>query len=239
MDSGETQYFYKETRLNLEPSSSSLVVNVRLPGSNSRGQRDKRGNDNANDVSSLESKYLASASSIYHRKWHDSPRSFLWRVLENGTVLSVRVADVYKKDKESDSPLVLNFHFTTPIQPNCVAFADPQEHDALCVFVIDQSKHLWTFTLRPDLFRKRSAVDAGLSDLAKRHVPTGLSLKHPHRMVAVSTDILLITVNDGGMIRFDRTSPSDCKFNRSTLCLVGWNTNVVSSICGTMERDVL
>lgn len=239
MDSGETQYFYKETRLNLEPPSSSLVVNVRLPGSNSRARRSIQASDsNSNDVSALESQYLASASSIYHRKWHDSPRSFLWRVLENGTVLSIRVADVYKKDKDSDSPLVLNFNFTTPVQPNCVVFADPQEHDALCVFVIDQSKHLWTFTLRPDLFRKRSAVDAGLSDLAKRHVPTGLSLKHPHRMVAVSTDILLITVNDGGMIRFDRTAPTDCECWELAGLLFESSTNIESSIQRAMERDI-
>jgi nuclear pore complex protein Nup160 len=222
MDPGETQYFYKETRLNLEPSSSSVVVNVRVPGSNGRGQRDKRAIEtNPTDVTGLESKYLASSSSIFHRKWHDSPRSFLWRVLENGTVLSIRVADIYNKDKDADFPLVLNFHFTTPIQQNCVTLADPQEHDALCVFVIDQSKHLWTFTLRPDLFKKRSAVDAGLSDLAKRHVPSGLSLKYPHRLVAVSTDVLLITVNDGGMIRFDRTSPTDCE-SRELDPVIGW-----------------
>lgn len=211
MDSSETQYLFKETRLNLEPPSSSLVVNVRLPGS-SRSQRNKQAPDaTVEDVPSFRSKYLAAASSIFHRKWHDSPRSFLWRVLEDGSVLSIRVMDVYMKDKGFDLPLVLNFHFTTPIQPNCVAFADPQEHDALCVFIIDQSYHLWTFTLRPDLFRKRSAVDAGLSEVAKRHVPTGLSFKHPHRMVAVSTDTLLVTVNDGGMMRFDRTSPTDCE----------------------------
>jgi nuclear pore complex protein Nup160 len=213
MDSSETQYLFKETRLNLEPPSSSLIVNVRLPGSNSnRGQRNKQAPDaTVEDVPSFRSKHIAVASSVFHRKWHDSPRSFLWRVLEDGSVLSIRVMDIYMKDKGSDLPLVLNFHFTTPIQPNCIAFADPQEHDALCIFVIDQSYHLWTFTLRPDLFRKRSAVDAGLSEVAKRHVPTGLSFKHPHRMVALTTDTLLVTVNDGGMMRFDRTSPTDCK----------------------------
>lgn len=210
MDSSETPYLFKETRVNLEPPSSSLVVNVRVPGSDSRNQRNKQTTDlTVEDVPSFRSKYLASASSVFHRKWHDSPRSFLWRVLEDGTVLSIRVVDVYKKDKASDSPLVLNFRFETPIHPNCVAFADPKEHDALCVFLVDQSYHLWTFTLRPDLFRKRSAVDAGLSDLAKRHVPKGLSFKHPHRLVAVSTDILLVTVNDGGMMRFDRTAPNE------------------------------
>lgn len=209
MDSGEMQYLFKETRLNLEPPPSS-VVTVRLPGSE-RSQRKAANGLPAEDETAFQSKNLASASSIYHRKHHDSPRSFLWRVLEDGKVLSVRAVDVCRKNRAADAPLVLNFHFATPIQPDCVAFADSVEHDALCFFVLDQSYHLWTFTLRPDQFRKKSAVDAGLSDVAKRHVPTGLSFKHPYRMVAVSSDCLLVAVNDGGMIRLDRNPHNDSR----------------------------
>lgn len=230
MDPGETQYLFKETRLNLEPPSPSSVVTVRVPASNGPSKR-KQPNGEANgveDETTFRSRNLATASSIYHRKWHDSPRSFLWRVLDDGTTLSVRAVDVCRRDKATaDAPLVLNFSFSTPILPSCVALADPKEHDALCVFVLDQAHVLWTFTLRPDLFRKRTAVDAGLSEVAKRHSPTGLSFKHPHRMVAVSADVLLVTVNDGGMMRFDRTIPDDCewKVGRSMMTL---NANLIS-----------
>ncbi|CAG9939154.1 unnamed protein product [Clonostachys rosea f. rosea IK726] len=226
MDSGEMQYLFKETRLNLEPPSSS-VVTVRLPGSD-RGQR--KANDlSPEDETTFRSKNLASSSSIYHRQFHTSPRSFLWRVLEGGKILSVRAVDVCQN--KEDALLVLNFHFATPIQPNCVAFSDPQEHDALCFFVLDQSYQLWTFTLRPDLFRKRSAIDAGLSDVAKRHVPAGLSFKHPYRMVAVSADCLLVTVNDGGMIRFDRNPHSDGSntlWKETFFNVQGWTQNLRS-----------
>lgn len=219
MDSGETQYLFKETRLNLEPPSPSSVVTVRVPASGP-GKRKQIHDANSlggvEDETTFRTKNLASAASVYHRKWHDSPRSFLWRVLEDNTVLSIRTVDVCRKDKAADTPLVLNFHFATPIIPNCVALADPREHDALCLFVLDQSHVLWTFTLRPDLFRKRTAIDAGLAELAKRHSPTGLTFKYPHRMEAVSSDILLVTVNDGGMMRFDRAPHDDGRFSLST-----------------------
>lgn len=218
MASGGIQYLFKETGLNLEPASSSSVVTVRVPGASGAGSSSSRkrltasgsGSFGVEDETTFRSQNLASASSIYHRQHHDSPRSFLWRVLDDGTTLSVRAADVCRRDRAApDAPLVLNFHFETPLLPGCVALADPREHDALCVFALDQAHVLWTFTLRPDLFRKRAAVDAGLSDLAKRYAPTGLSFKHPHRMVAVSANTLLVTVNDGGLMRLDRTTPDD------------------------------
>lgn len=213
MDSGDTQYLYKETRLNLEPPAAASVVTIRVPSLSGTGD----GFDSkitvgaAEDETAFRRKNLATATSLYHRQFHDTPRGFLWRVLEDGHLLSVRAADVCRHNKTQDASLVLNFHFSVPIQPGCVALADPQEHDALCLFVLDTSSHLYTFTLRPDLFRKRTAVDAGLSDLAKVQAPAGLGFKYPHRMVAVSANTLLVTVNDGGMIRLDRNQADDGK----------------------------
>lgn len=215
MDSGEIQYLFKETRLNLEPPSPSSVVTIRVPsGSGSRG-RPKLSYD-AEDETTFRLKNLATAASIYRRKWHDSPKNFLWRVLEEGTLLSIRAVDVSKKDKAADASLIINFHFTVPIQTGCVVFSDPEEHDALCVHVLDQACYLYTFTLRPDLFKRRGAVDAGLPDICKVQSPAGLSFKYPHRMVAVSANTLLVTVNDGGMIRFDKQKGDDGKLERKT-----------------------
>lgn len=211
MDTRDAQFLFKETRLNLEPTSSASVVNIRVPsgGANGRSQRKLAAEATFEDETTFRLKNLATASSVYHRKWHDSPRSFLWRVLEDGKVLSIRAIDVCKNDKTPDAPLILNLKFDATIQPGCVAFADPKEHDALAVHVLDTTSQLYTFTLRPDSFRKKAAVDAGLNGTAKVQAPTGLGFKQAHRMVAVSSELLIITSNDGGLIRFDKSGAHD------------------------------
>ncbi|RSM16546.1 hypothetical protein CEP52_000235 [Fusarium oligoseptatum] len=233
MDSGETQYLFKETRVNLEPPAPSNVVTIRVPSNSihGRGHRKPARDGSGEDETSFRLKTLATSSSIYHRQWHDTPRSFLWRILEEGTLLSIRAVDVCKKTQAPDAPLVLNFHFAVPIQQGCVAFSDPEEHDSLCVFVLDQAFQLYSFTLRPDLFRKRAAVDAGLSELGKVQAPSGLGFKSPHRMVAVTAETLLVTVNDGGMIRLDKNKshePSAPLWTESFFNVQGWAQNLRS-----------
>ncbi|KAM0279508.1 hypothetical protein ACHAQH_004569 [Verticillium albo-atrum] len=172
MDTKNTQYLYKEIRLNLEPSSSVSVVNIKVPPPSGTSRKlpitDKSGND---DENAFRSKNLANASTIFHRKYHSTPSSFLWRVLEDGTVLSVRATDVAKNEKGADAPLILNFRFATKIQSSCIAFADPREHDALCMFVLDDANVLYSFTLRPDYFRKRSAIEAGPAEACRVLIP--------------------------------------------------------------------
>lgn len=217
MDSADTQYLYRETRLNLEAASTSSIVNIRVPSltSNGRGaiRRLTNGNSGKNvseDEVAFRLKNLAAASSIYHRKWHDAPRSFLWRLLEDGLVLSLRVVDTCRQEKTADAPLTLNFRFSVPVQPSCIAFADPREHDALSMFVLDESNSLYTFTLRPDFFRKRSAIETGPGDACKAYQPKVFGLKHPHRMVAASPDQVVISLYDGGLVRLDKNKAQDC-----------------------------
>ncbi|RBQ95639.1 hypothetical protein VDGD_20256 [Verticillium dahliae] len=212
MDTQNTQYLYKEIRLNLEPSSSTSVVNIKVPPPSGTSRKlpntDKSGTD---DENVFRSKNLASASSIFHRKYHATPSSFLWRVLEDGTVLSIRATDVAKNEKDADAPLILNFRFAAAIQPSCIAFADPREHDALCMFVLDDANVLYSFTLRPDYFRKRSAIEAGPAEACRVYVPSVFSFKHPHRMIAATADQVVVALHDGGLVRLDRNKANNCK----------------------------
>lgn len=213
MDSINTQYLYKETRLNLDPTSASSIVNIKVPSPvDGRGASRKLTNGENSvqqDENTFRLKYLATASSVFHRKWHESPRSFLWRLLENGTVLSIRAVDVVKREKGADAPLILNFRFTAPLQPSCIAFADPREHDALCIFVLDESSYLYSLTLRPDYFRKKSAIDAGPGEACKVYQPSVFTFKHPHRMIAATSDRVVLSLHDGGLVRLDRNKAQD------------------------------
>jgi nuclear pore complex protein Nup160 len=201
----EPPILYKETRVNLEPASNASIVHIRLPApTRSRDRRhfglDKYGDDEG----AYRTKNLATAASIYHRKYHNSPRSFLWRVLEDGTVLSLRAADVSKQQSAPDTNLILHLRFPNPIRASCVALADAPEHDALTVFALDHTNHLYTIVLRPDHFRKRSATENGVGDACKTHLAGTFSFKHPHRLAAISAYQVVVTFHDGGLIRFDR-----------------------------------
>ncbi|KAL1879137.1 hypothetical protein VTK73DRAFT_7256 [Phialemonium thermophilum] len=206
---------YKETRLNLEPASASSVVELKIPSLVTSHGRSSSHRNSTVDTSAgayeqeWKAKYLATASSIYHRKHHSSPRAFLWRLLEHNTVLSIRAADISRQQKDPDASLVLHLRFYSPIRPSCIGFADPVEHDALYVFLVDNSNILYSITLRPELFRKRSASEGGLREFCKSYAPPGFGFKHPHRLVAISSEQLIVTMHDGGILKFDRNRTHD------------------------------
>ncbi|KAI1410784.1 nucleoporin Nup120/160-domain-containing protein [Hypoxylon sp. FL1857] len=199
-------YYYKETRLNLEPSSGSYVVDIELPtlaqAPSSRKPSRSAKAAATNEVS------RATTSAIYYRKHHSFPKGFLWRVLEDDAVLSIRTVDICKPKKASDTNLILNFHFPHSIRPTCVALCDPSDHDALSIFVLDTANQLYSIFLRPDSFRKRSFVETGLGDSCKVFQPHAFrnGFKHPYRLLAVNNDQLVALLSDGGHILFDKNT---------------------------------
>lgn len=209
MDSSEPRIFFKETRLNFEPSSPTLVVDVQLVSESSKNKRQNNGSTRSNaDNSTLRAQNCATTSAIYHRKHHQYPKSFLWRVLDDNNCLSLRTVDVCKPEKTPDTNLILNFHFPHAIRPACIALSDPPDHDAIAVFILDEVGQLFTLFLRPDSFRKRSFVEGGLGDSVKIYTVNALqSFKTPYRLIAVNTDQLIVTLTDGGHIRLDRNKP--------------------------------
>ncbi|KAL3428014.1 DNA repair protein rad51 [Phlyctema vagabunda] len=210
-------FAYKETRLNLDAATSSSTVNIRLPifGSSTWPSRTAQKRSYLPDTSPAEDegafrrKHLASAASIYHRIHHKSPRSFLWRVLEDGKVLSIRTVDVSRQPEAADANITLRFTFPHTIRPSCVAFADSSEHDVLSAFVLTEEKHIYTLNLRPDFFRKPSSTEGNVGDWCKIYFPPSFSFKFPHRVVALSADEILIALIDGGLMRLEKNSGHD------------------------------
>lgn len=205
MASRDPLYLHKETRLNLEPSSPALVVDLKLSAGGSRGTKRPNGGDEPDKL--FRQKNCATASSIYHRQHHAEPKSFLWRILDGNTVLSIRCIDVCKTKKAPDASLVLNLRFSQPIRPSCVVLSDPRDHDALSVFVIDESNQLYTIVLKPEQFRKRSTTE--IADACRTQTIQALGFKAPHCMVAADDNLLVVTTHDGGIIRLDRNRTHD------------------------------
>ncbi|KXJ92469.1 nucleoporin Nup120/160-domain-containing protein [Microdochium bolleyi] len=220
-----------EAQLNLEPSSNAYVVDLKLPTTVAPGKGSRRpratqpgslaGGNSATDEF-RRTRTCATASSIFRRRSSGDdkgdkqqlkkyPRSLLWRVLDNDTVLSIRPADVVKPNSAQPANLVLNFHFQHSIRPSCVAFHDsPDQADAVHVFVLDTANQLYNVVLKAEMFRKRSAAESAVGEQSCRvHVPNALNnFKHPYRLIAVSNDQLITTLADGGLIRLDRNKSS-------------------------------
>ncbi len=224
MDLRESLYLYKETRVNLEPPSPAAVVNLRLPSSDG-GRRvvtaktngSSTGSDNfAEEERAYRVKNLATSSSIFHRKYHGSPRSFLWRILDRGNILSIRAVDLCKDENAPDANLILHIHFPKPVRPSCVAFADPAQHDALCLFALDESFSLHHLVVRPDVFRKRAATDQGLAEASRPYLSPVFGFKVPHRLVAVSADEFVVTLQDGGIVAFRRDGHESPEWKESS-----------------------
>jgi nuclear pore complex protein Nup160 len=209
MAAHDLRFSYKETRLALDLSSVSSVVHVQLPGQSTSGRAGSR-RTNGTEGSVLEEekafrvKKLATASNLYHRVHHSSPRSFLWRVLDDGHVLSLQAFDLTRDEKEAEAPHILQIHFATPIRPSCVALSDPKDHDALNVFVLDQESLLYSLTLRSDAFRKRSAADLGSGNDCSTYASSVFTFKYAHRLVAIDSDQVLVTLHDGGLLKLER-----------------------------------
>ncbi|KAK3383847.1 nucleoporin Nup120/160-domain-containing protein [Lasiosphaeria ovina] len=236
MSSRDFEVLYKEARLKLEPAQSSIVQIRVAPQTQSASfarsalTRAPAAAADDDDERLYRARNLATASSIYYRKHRSSPRAFLWRVLENGTVLSIRAADVCKQEKDADAPLILNLAFPSPIRPSCVGFADSPDHDALYVFVVDQSSQFYSITLRPEHFRKRSISEGGLGEACKSFSPPGFGFKHPHQLVVVNPNQLIITMHDGGILKFDRNLSHDAtnatSWKENIYNVAGWGQSL-------------
>lgn len=221
MASRDPLYLHKETRLNLEPASPALVVDLKLSTSSGNGRGTKRSIGGDDDEKLFRTRNCASASSVYHRKHHAEPKSFLWRVLDGNTLLSIRCIDVCKTKKAPDANLVLNLRFSQAIRPSCVVLSDPRDHDALSVFVIDLNNQLYTITLKPDHFRRRSTSE--VADVCKTQTIQALGFKVAHRLIAGDDNLLVLTTHDGGIIRLDRNRNHDGMYitYANQYCLTG------------------
>lgn len=210
-------YAYKETRLDLDSAIQGSTIAIRLPshGASIHASRTapKRSHvaeiSVAEDENAFRHKYLATAASIYHRTYHNSPRSFLWRIVEDGKVLSIRAVDISRERDAADSNLTLMLTFPTAIKSGCIAFSDSPEHDMLSVFVLLESKDLYTLNLRPDYFRRHSSTEENVVDWCKSYSSSAFGFKKPHRLVSLTADVLLASLQDGSLLKMERISGGD------------------------------
>ncbi|CCU74594.1 hypothetical protein BGHDH14_bgh06577 [Blumeria hordei DH14] len=164
-------FSYRETRLDLDSATQGSTTSISLPAASSSfssinyKRQSRSDSQTSDDESSFRQKNLASSSAIYHRNYHHSPRSFLWRVTENERVLSVRIVDIFPYNSDDDTAMTLRLVFPHAILPDCVALSDFQEKDLLSIFVLTDAKQVWTLDIYPCFFFERQRLT--------RTTPTG------------------------------------------------------------------
>lgn len=203
---------HQETSISPAPYSSSEVVHIQTSASTQLtpfGAGRKRPFDEISglDEDSYARKYLATEGSVFHRRKGRTPRSFLWRVLDDRKVLEIQCVDLVRGGKvdKSTRQLVFRIEIEGGIVRNGVAFADAEETDALEAFVVSADGQLYTFTLKRDLLtRETPPTEFDATTCYKKFASSALSFRHPYCVVAVSSLELLISLHDGGFIRLQR-----------------------------------
>lgn len=211
-------YLFTEARLNIEPTypNSTLHISTESFGLFSSRQRVRdKAPTTFPDEETYAREHLATESSIFFRRAERSPRSFLWRVLQDRRLLELQCVDLAQsKRNTAESVLTYALEFSHPIRSNGVAFADPAHVDALEVFVLTTSNELFTFTLSKGLLLKKEVPDPNEFETGsawKLFKPSSFSFKQPYKLVAASSLELFISLHDGGLLRLDRKAGENGK----------------------------
>ena len=235
---------YQETRISPAPALQSQVLHINTsPDSSapvfSAGR--KRGFDEISglDEEQYARKYLATEGSVFFRRKSRAPRSFLWRVLDDRKVLEVQAVDLVHDRTAARSESGLTFRITLPaeIVRSGVAFADPDETDALEVFVLTVQNELYTFTLKRDLLTRDSVPNEfDARTCFKKYSSTSLSFRHPYKLVATSSLELLISLADGRFVRLERRpNESGAQWRETHFSEGGWKDTLRGMMPGSRQ----
>lgn len=207
---------HSEIRIPPAPASPSSILYINTAGSQSqrfalRRAGCKRGFDEISglDEEAYARKHLAADGSVFFRSNARSPRSFLWRILEDRKLVEIQSVDLVRHNRHEgvDGRLTFRLEFKDAILRHGVAFADPQEMDALECYVLTEGRDLYTVTLRRDLLsRATPPAEFDPSTCVKRYSSSFLSVRRPYRFHAINSLELLVSLVDGGLVKLERNA---------------------------------
>lgn len=168
---------------------------------------------------------------MYFRRHGTNPRNILYRVVEEWEVLSIQAVDTVKGPEEATIGVdvatpVLRFHFPDKIRENCVAFSDVPNKDEVKVYVMTMVNTIYTLTLKGEILRGGGGIAAaakagrgggiGLGNLkepefCRTFYPSAFSLSSPHFLVAVDHERILVSLQDGNLLKLERGVEDDGK----------------------------
>nr|POE47347.1 nucleoporin [Quercus suber] len=209
---------YQETRVAPAPSSNSAILYIPTQETSSRrgatstvnnGAGRKRPFDeiNAIDEESYARKHLATEGSVFFRPKSRSPRSFLWRVLNDRQILDVQCVDlVQESGQNNESWLTFRIDIKDGIREHGIVFADSLDMDGLEIFVLSSKCELFTITLKRDLLLKQTIPTSfDPATCVKIHAPSTLTAhRHAYRLFGMDSRDLYVSLADGSFLRLSR-----------------------------------
>jgi DNA repair protein RAD51/nuclear pore complex protein Nup160 len=238
---------YKEARLNLEPAFPGSTISITLPARDTStfGARTHPKRSvvteyyTDRDEDAFSRRHLASDGSMYFRKHHQYPRSFLWRLLDNRKALEIQSTDLeqgYSDPLEANITIVLRF--ASPIRPFCLTFAEPQDRDALTVFAVTSANEFYEISLPRDFFLKPAASELEINDWCKRPTLTQLTIRTPFRLVALSNNRVLATLDNGSILCLTKSSEDELIWDESLYSETSWTGSMRDLIPWKREQKV-
>ena len=225
---------FKETQTDLEPAYPGSVIQIQVPSTSTFSVRPRqqrrilRSASICKDEDSYNQNHLAASSSFYFGKVKRYPRSFLWRVLQEGRVLELRSVDLSKKNGETrEASYTVQLHFASTIKPNGVALTDTEEQDSLSVFALTKGNDLYTLTIRKDFFCHAAASEEDVSRWCKVARPATFTISTPHSLIAGNSELLIISLADGRLLQLTRNKEDDgSKWHESTYGDGQWTSSL-------------
>ena len=207
---------FKETRIDLEPIAPGSVIQIHISSASAftaRPRQQRRIVKNTighRDESSFTKCCIATSGSFHFGKTESHPRSFIWRVLQEGKVLELRSIDLSKSSGETrEASVIIQLWFPIGLKHGGVALADSEDRDILDVFALTKGNELYTFAISKDFFCHAAASEEDLSRWCKVSKPATFSISTPHCLVAASFRQLIISLSDGRILRLTRNKEED------------------------------
>ena len=211
-------HLFKEVRVDIQPKSPGSVIQFRIPSSTAltftRASLPQRSIPKNLPSPKTEEDFvrsnLATESSIFFGRAGRYPRSFLWRILNDGLGLRIQSVDLSKRiERREEASYILEFTFPGAIRPRGVAFAEIEDRDTISVFVLTASNELYTLTLKGSFFCSARTSQVELKKWCQVFKPGSLNFTTPNCLLAKSSLELILGLDDGRLMRLTRKDGGD------------------------------
>ncbi|KIX95127.1 uncharacterized protein Z520_09043 [Fonsecaea multimorphosa CBS 102226] len=209
---------YTETAFQVTSATADSVVHLRVPRKNgsydkskSSSTRSESGRAWRKDQQSYSSHVLASQSSIYFRSSKTYPRTFYWKVVNNGRVLHIQCADFARSEADlNEAYFTIQFEFQDQIIPRGVTFADSDNLDEISAFVCTDKNEIFNLRVPTSAFRDTRVLQSeNLGQWCQPLDSSTLGIDTVYRIYASTPLVVVISFASGRLQRLKRRSVQD------------------------------